>query len=140
MPLVIRAAREAGLLGVIGRLPFGFATMLREAGHLLSDGQRQRLALARALYGAPRLVLLDEPNAHLDAEGEAILADAIAGVRRRGGAVVLVTHRRGLVDAADSLLVLRDGLIDRQGARGIVLQELAQAPVQALRRPMAVPA
>jgi ATP-binding cassette subfamily C protein len=138
--LVIRAAREAGLHGVIARLPFGYATLLREAGPILSDGQRQRLSLARALYGAPRLVLLDEPNAHLDADGEAVLAEAIAGVRRRGGAVVLATHRRGLVEVADSLLVLRDGLIDRQGARGIVLQELARPPVQALRRPQAVPA
>jgi len=140
MRLVIQAARDAGLSGAVARLPFGYATTLRETGHHLSDGQRQRLSLARALYGAPRLVLLDEPNAHLDAEGEALLAAAIAGVRRRGGAVVLVTHRRGLVDAADSLLVLRDGLIDRQGARGIVLEEMAQAPVQALRRAQAASA
>lgn len=137
---VIAAARAAGLHGLIARLPFGYATRLREAGYLLSDGQRQRLGLARALYGAPRLLLLDEPNAHLDDEGEAGLTAAIAAVRRRGGSVVLVTHRRGLVEVADSLLVLRDGLIDRQGARGTVLRELASAPVQLVRSAEAVPA
>lgn len=137
---VIAAAREAGLHALVAGLPHGYATTLREAGFVLSDGQRQRLGLARALYGRTRLLLLDEPNAHLDAEGEAVLAAAIAGVRRRGGAVVLVTHRRGLIDAADTLLVLRDGLIDRQGARGRVLDELAAAPVQMVRAARAVPA
>jgi ATP-binding cassette subfamily C protein len=140
MAQVIAAARAAGVHALVGRLAQGYATPLSEAGFMLSDGQRQRLGLARALYGAPNLLLLDEPNAHLDAEGEAILAAAIGGVRRRGGAVLLVTHRRSLVDAADTLLVLRDGLIDRQGARGTVLQELATAPVRVVRPARAVPA
>lgn len=131
---VIAAARAAGVHGLVGSLPHGYATRLREAGYMLSDGQRQRLALARALYGAPRLLLLDEPDAHLDAEGEAALLCAVGGVRARGGAVVLVTHRRGLLEAADQLLVLRDGLIDRQGARGTVLAELAAAPVRKLQK------
>lgn len=137
MRQVILAARAAGIHGLIGTMPHGYATRLGEAGFMLSDGQRQRLALARALYGQPRLLLLDEPNAHLDAEGEAVLARAIGAVRARGGSVLLVTHRRGLIEAADQLLVLRDGLIDRQGARATVLEELAIPPV---RKARAVPA
>ncbi|MCC7284483.1 MAG: ATP-binding cassette domain-containing protein [Acetobacteraceae bacterium] len=140
MALVLEAARAAGLHRQAACLRHGYATKLREAGFMLSDGQRQRLGLARALYGSPNLLLLDEPNAHLDAEGEAMLAAAIAGVRKRGGAVLLVTHRRSLVDSADTLLVLRDGLIDRQGARGAVLREMEAAPVQLVHPARAVPA
>jgi ATP-binding cassette subfamily C protein len=132
--LVVGAARQAGLHGLIGTLPQGYATPLSEAGFLLSDGQRQRLGLARALYGEPRLLVLDEPNAHLDAEGEATLVAAIEAVRRRGGSVVMVAHRRGLVAVADTLLVLRDGLIDRYGARGRVLDEIAEPPVRVARQ------
>jgi ATP-binding cassette subfamily C protein len=130
---VIAAAKLADIHHAIAALPHGYATRLREAGFLLSGGQRQRLAFARAVHGDPCLVVLDEPDAHLDATGEAALVAAIDRLRARGIAVVLTTHRRGLIAAADKLLVLKHGLVDRFGARGAVLAELEQPPIRLVR-------
>lgn len=128
---VVRAARRAGVHGIIAGLPDGYATEL--AGFTLSVGQRQRLALARALYGAPRLLLLDEPSAFLDAAGEAELLGLLRGLRAEGTSAILVTHRPALIAAADTLLVLRDGVVDRFGARAEVLSALQSPPVRLLR-------
>ncbi|MES2713116.1 MAG: ATP-binding cassette domain-containing protein [Pseudomonadota bacterium] len=105
MAAVLRAARRAGVDRMIAGLPLGYATPVAgEAG--LSMGQRQRVALARALYGDPRLVLLDEPTAWLDAEGEAAVEALLARLRADGVGVVLSSHRRGVVAAADRVLVM----------------------------------
>lgn len=130
---VIAAAKLADIHHAIAALPCGYATRLREAGFLLSGGQRQRLAFARAVHGDPCVVVLDEPDAHLDVAGEAALVAGIERLRARGAAVVLTTHRRGLIAAADKLLVLKHGLVDRYGTRSTVLADLEQPPIRLIR-------
>jgi ABC-type protease/lipase transport system fused ATPase/permease subunit len=121
---VIAAAKAAGVHELILRLPEGYDTRLGEEGAPLSAGQRQRLALARALFGEPRVIVLDEPNAHLDAAGEQALAAALAWLRARRATVVLVTHRLNILRHADRVLVLENGGVERYGPREAVLAEL----------------
>jgi PrtD family type I secretion system ABC transporter len=106
---VIEAARLVGLHEVILGWPMGYETPLGDAGFPLSSGQRQRLAIARALYDNPRLVVMDEPNANLDEVGEASLIQALQQLRERGVTVVVTTHRPRLVSVVDVMLVLRAG-------------------------------
>ncbi len=120
---VIAAARAAGVHEMILRLPDGYETQLGEGGAALSAGQRQRIALARALYGDPFLVVLDEPNAHLDAEGEEALSEAIKAVRARGGIVVVVAHRSGVLAAVDRVAVLAGGQLTAYGEKNEILRK-----------------
>ena len=106
---VIAAAQMAGVHELILKLPQGYDTELGAGGSGLSSGQAQRIALARAMYGDPTLFVLDEPNAFLDAEGEASLTRAIIALRDRGAAVLLVAHRRSILEIVDRLLVLEAG-------------------------------
>ena len=119
---VINAAKKADIHEMIGRLPFGYDTEIGEGGFSLSGGQRQRVALARALIGDPRLLVLDEPNANLDAMGEQALLQAILEAKRAGTTVVLIAHRPSIISIVDKILVLRDGMVDQFGPRTDIIK------------------
>ncbi|WP_244286793.1 type I secretion system permease/ATPase [Caulobacter radicis] len=123
----VNAAKAAGAHELILRLPHGYDTELGVGGRGLSAGQAQRIALARALYGAPPVLVLDEPNSALDADGETALANALVDARRRGCAIMIIAHRSGILGVADRLAVLRDGQIERMGARDKVIAALNAA-------------
>jgi PrtD family type I secretion system ABC transporter len=124
---VIKAAMRANAHEMILALPQGYDTAVGEGGMLLSAGQRQRIALARALYGNPRLVVLDEPNSNLDTKGEAALADCIRQLKAEGVTLVAITHRLPLVAAVDKVMVLMHGAIEKFGTLAEVMPRTSQA-------------
>jgi PrtD family type I secretion system ABC transporter len=129
---IIKAAREAGVHDMIIKMREGYDTQIGEQGAALSAGQAQRVGLARALYGDPFLIVLDEPNSNLDTEGDEALTRAVRGARERGAIVVVVAHRPIGIEAVDMLLVLKDGRVQAFGPKetvlGQVLQRVAPPP------------
>ena len=125
---VLAAAKAAGVHDLVVHLPDGYKTEIGESGTSLSAGQRQRIALARALYGDPFLVVLDEPNSNLDAEGEEALTQAILGVRARGGIVIVIAHRPSALAAVDSVMVMAHGKSQMIGPKEEVLSKLTRRP------------
>jgi ATP-binding cassette subfamily C protein len=119
---IISAARAAGVYDMIVGLPKGFETRIGEQGSVLSAGQRQRIALARALYRDPFLVVLDEPNSNLDVQGEQALTQAIQGVRARGGVLIVIAHRASALVAVDKVLILEEGRVKAFGPKDDVLK------------------
>ena len=134
---VIAAANAAGVHELIVGLPDGYETQVGESGAALSAGQAQRIALARALYGNPFLVVLDEPNSNLDSEGDEALSRAIMGVRARGGIVVVVAHRPSAIAGVDLLLVMSQGRAQAFGPKDEVLARVLQ-PNAIAPRPLKV--
>jgi ATP-binding cassette subfamily C protein len=130
---VIAAARAADVHDMILALPNGYDTRIGEAGQALSAGQRQRIALARALYRDPFLVVLDEPNSNLDADGERALTSAIAGVRARGGIVIVIAHRPSALTAVDCVAAMAHGEIQAFGSKDEVLRQVLRPPAGANR-------
>lgn len=123
---IIDAAKRAGIHDMILELPKQYDTLLGPGGVGLSGGQRQRLGLARALLGRPPLLVLDEPNANLDAPGEVALRDALADCKAQGAAIVVITHRTTILDIVDLVMVLRGGAVEMIGPPAEVYGNLRQ--------------
>lgn len=121
---VIKAARVAGVHGMISMLPEGYDTRIGADGSTLSGGQRQAIGLARAVYGKPRLVVLDEPNANLDSDGENALRRGCRYLKKHGVSIVMVNHRSRSLGLADKILVMEAGRVKFFGPRDSVLAEL----------------
>jgi PrtD family type I secretion system ABC transporter len=134
---VVLAARQAHVHEMIVRLPEGYHTEVGDAGGSLSASQRRRIALARALYPNPRLVVLDEPGADLDAEGELALVKTLAELKQRGITLVIVDQRTSLLEHVDRLAFLRDGTLQLLERREP--QSRPEAAVVPLHRPAPQP-
>jgi PrtD family type I secretion system ABC transporter len=125
---VVAAAKLGNVHELIMRLPQGYETPLGEGGARLSAGQRQRFALARALYGNPVLFILDEPNSNLDAEGEAALDNAIRVSLARGASVIVIAHRPSALASIQRIMVLSDGRAVALGPRDEIMRKIMQRP------------
>lgn len=132
---VVQAAQRAHVHELILSLPGGYDTPFDPSGALLSPGQRQRIALARALYGEPKLLILDEPNSNLDGAGENALAATLQGLRGKV-TVVVVTHRNTLIQHVDKMLVLEAGRTQHYGPAADVMKSMQQRPAQAAPEPL----
>lgn len=131
---ILQAAQAAGIHEAILRLPQGYDTPLNAESKVLSGGQRQLLGLARAIYQQPAIIVLDEPNAHLDEHGEASLHAALLLLKNQGKTIVMVSHRQHSLRITDQLLVLEQGAMRLYGPRDQILATLNQARQQAVSK------
>ena len=122
---VVSAAKMAGAHEMILRFPDGYDQDIGVAGSNLSGGQRQRVALARAFYDDPKLLILDEPNANLDEAGENALGLALLNARKKGMAVIVISHRPSILSVVDKILILQEGSVLAFGPKADVLARLA---------------
>lgn len=130
---VVKAARNAAAHDIILRLPNGYDTKLSSVGSQLSGGQIQRIALARAQYGEPAILVLDEPNSNLDNDGSVALNSAIRKIKSDGGSVIVIAHRPAAIQECDMLLVLEDGVRRAFGPRDEVLRGMVKNATEIVR-------
>ncbi len=123
---IVNAARLAGVHEMILRLPEGYDTVIGQAGGALSAGQRQRIGLARTVYGNPKLVVLDEPNSNLDDSGEAALRDALAQLKALGTTLLIISHRPTVLSSVDKILILKEGQVAEFDDASVILQKVQQ--------------
>ena len=127
---VIAAAQTAGVHEMVLNFPEGYDTRIGDGGIVLSGGQRQRIGLVRALYGNPKLVVLDEPNSNLDEAGENALLASWPKLKAAGTTLVVVSHKPSLLVGVDKLLMIADGKIVIFGPRDAVFKKLAEIKTQ----------
>ena len=125
-----QAVDMVGLTPWVRQWPLGLDQAIGVAGAHLSGGMRQRIGLARAVYGQPRLVVLDEPNAHLDEAGEQALMVCLGQLKQQGCTVVVISHRQSVLQLATHLVVVRDGVMQAFGERDQVIAALQKAYAQ----------
>ncbi len=130
---IVEAARRAAAHDMIVRLPEGYETRVSGIGGRLSGGQLQRIGLARALYGDPVIVILDEPNSNLDNDGSLALNLAIRALKAEGKCVLIMAHRPAAIQECDLLLVIEDGVRKAFGPRDAILREVVRNHTEILR-------
>lgn len=141
---VVAAAKLANVHELIVRLPDGYETVVDPSGFELSGGQRQRIGLARAFFGPPRFVVLDEPNANLDNEGEHALMQTLLAAKKLGITTVVVAHRPSIVEGVDRIMVMREGMVELYGPRADVMSKITKTradvqPKQKVKAPAKTP-
>ena len=124
---VVIAAQLAGVHDMILQLPQGYDTNVGFDGSMLSGGQKQRIGLARAFYGNPKFIVLDEPNASLDTQGEDALMMAISVAKEKGITTIIISHKTSILDIVDKVLVMKDGMLVSFGPKKEVMEKLKKA-------------
>lgn len=135
---IVDAAKAAGVHDMIVKMPEGYRTQLGPQGTALSAGQRQRLGLARALYGNPFVVIMDEPNSNLDGEGEAALTEAIQGICARGGIAIVIAHRPSALAAVELVAIVQNGRMVAFGEKQDIMTpgpQITSKPAQEVLKP-----